>query len=66
MTLVSEQRLSLAENLRIQKRAFSACFQAENSLFKNPSTGGFERGVIRVASVKSSINTSALPLHNHS
>jgi len=38
-THVSEQRLSLAENLRIQKRAFLAGFQAGNSMFKNPSTG---------------------------
>ena len=37
-TCFSKQRLSLAENLRIQKRAFSAGFQAGNSLFKNPST----------------------------
>jgi len=35
---VSEQRLSLAENLRIQKRAFLASFQTENTGFKNPST----------------------------
>jgi hypothetical protein len=39
MTRVSEQRLSLAEYPRFQKRAFLAGFQAENSLFKNPSTG---------------------------
>jgi len=39
MTLVSDQSLSLAENLRIQKRAFWAGFQTENNLFKNPSTG---------------------------
>jgi len=39
MTRVSEQRLSLAENLRIQKPAFLAGFQTENVLFENPSTG---------------------------
>jgi len=38
---VSEQCLSLAENARIQKRAFSASFQTGNSLFKNPSTKVF-------------------------
>jgi len=37
-THVSKQRLSLAENLRFQKRAFSASFQNENTPFKNPST----------------------------
>jgi len=36
-THVSEQCLSLAENPRIRKRAFSAGFQNENNLFKNPS-----------------------------
>jgi len=39
MTLVFEQHLSLGENSRIQKRAFSACLQAENIMFKNPSIG---------------------------
>jgi len=38
-THFSEQGLSLAENLRIQKQAFSASFQTENDPFKNPSTG---------------------------
>jgi len=38
-TCVSEQGLSLDENPRIQKRAFSAGFQAEYDPFKNPSTG---------------------------
>jgi len=38
MTHVSEQCLSLAEYPRIRKRAFSAGFQIENNLFKNPST----------------------------
>ena len=37
-TKVSELRLSLAANLRIQKRAFLASFQTENTLLKNPST----------------------------
>jgi len=41
-TLVSEQRLSLAENPRFQKRAFWAGFQAENDPFKTPSTGSFD------------------------
>jgi len=36
---VSKQCLSLAENPSIQKRSYSAGFQAENNLFKNPSTG---------------------------
>ena len=38
MTRVSDQCLSLAENLRIGKREFSAGFHNENDLFKNPST----------------------------
>ena len=37
-TRVSDQCLSLAENLRIGKQAFSAGFHTENDLFKNPST----------------------------
>jgi len=35
---VYDQHLSLAENLRIQKRAFSAGFYTENALFKHLST----------------------------
>jgi hypothetical protein len=35
---VSDLRLSLGENVRFQKWAFSACFQAENDLFKNSGT----------------------------
>jgi len=42
-TSVSDQGLSHAENLLIQKRAFSAGFQAENYLLKNPSTGNSVR-----------------------
>jgi hypothetical protein len=38
-THVSEQCLSLAEYPRIWKRSFSAGFQTENNLFKNPSNG---------------------------
>jgi len=38
-THVFEYSLSLAENPSIQKRAYSAGFQAENSPTKNPSTG---------------------------
>jgi len=37
-THVSRQCLSLAENPSIQKRSYSAGFQAENNPFKNPST----------------------------
>jgi len=47
-THVSEQCLSLAENAHIQKRSYSAGFQAENDPFKNPSTGQ-----IRVAAATS-------------
>ena len=36
---VSDQRLSLGQNARFQKWAFSACFQDENDLFINLSTG---------------------------
>jgi len=41
-THVSEQCLSLAENAHIRKRSYSAGFQAENVLFKNPSKGIWE------------------------
>jgi hypothetical protein len=37
---ISDPRLSLGENARFQKCAFSACFQAENDPFKNSGTGG--------------------------
>jgi hypothetical protein len=37
-TNISDQRLSLGENARFQKRAFSACSQDENDLDKNPGT----------------------------
>jgi hypothetical protein len=37
-THVSDQRLSLGQNARFQKWAFSACFQDENDLFKNLGT----------------------------
>ncbi len=36
---VSDLRLSLGENARFQKWAFSACFQAENDPFINSGTG---------------------------
>jgi hypothetical protein len=35
---VSDQRLSLGENSRNPKLAFSPCFQDENNLYKNPGT----------------------------
>ncbi len=38
MTNVSDPRLSLCENDRFQKRSYSACFQAENDLYKNSGT----------------------------
>jgi hypothetical protein len=37
-THVSDQRLSLGQNARFQKWAFSACFQAENEPFINSGT----------------------------
>jgi hypothetical protein len=37
-THVSDQRLSLGENARLQKWAFSACSLDESSLYKNPGT----------------------------
>ncbi len=36
---VSDPRVSLDENVRFQKWAFSACFQAENDPFINSGTG---------------------------
>jgi hypothetical protein len=38
MTNVSDPRLSLCENDRFQKPSYSACFQAENDLYKNSGT----------------------------
>ena len=40
-TYVSDQRLSLGENLRFQKWAFSASLQAENDPFINSGTEFF-------------------------
>jgi hypothetical protein len=37
-THVSDPRLSLCENDRFKKRAYSACFQAENDLYINSGT----------------------------
>jgi hypothetical protein len=37
-THVSDPRLSLGENDRFQKRAYLACFQAENDLYINSGT----------------------------
>ena len=37
-THVSDLRLSLCENDRFPKRSYSACFQAENDLYKNSGT----------------------------
>ena len=42
-THVSDPRLSLGENDRFQKRAYLACFQAENDLYINSGTGIEER-----------------------
>jgi hypothetical protein len=42
----SDPRLSLCENQRFQKRAFSACFQAEFALYKNSATGFCHIGIL--------------------
>ncbi len=51
-THVSDPRLSLCKNDRFQKRAYSACFQAENDLYINSGTdaggGGLSRFFNRV------------------
>ena len=42
-THVSDLRLSLCENDHFQKRAYSACFQAEYNLYINSGTGNGKR-----------------------
>jgi hypothetical protein len=44
-THVSDLRLSLCENDGFQKRAYSACFQAEYNLYINSGTGIFQQSV---------------------
>ena len=46
---VSDPRVSLGENVRFQKWAFSACFQAENDPFINSGTGQKVQRKIAVA-----------------
>ncbi len=58
-THVSDPSLSLREYDRFQKPSYSACFQAENDLYKNSGTGK----VIVVGNLSQGINTNLALQH---